>query len=396
MEQRPVTVRPVVEADLDSLVTQTLRTFGDRTRRAGIDDRVRERFELDRFVVAEDDGRIVGGSGAYSFRLTMPGGAIVPVCAVTWVTVATTHRRRGVMRSMLDSLHRQAVERGEVASVLIAAEASIYGNLGYGPANQRHRTSIKRADVRWRPDAPSGGTLRYAEPGEATALLPGIWSRAQAQRAGGLQCSDSWWREVLVRIEHPELGEAMSHVVLHLDDDGRADGFAMYAWGEADGVVELELFAAATPVAHAELWRLLTSLDLMDAIVSESVAVDDPLPWWLDDPRAVTTTALEDGTWVKVLDVAGFFGARGFATDDTVVVDAGDLGRWRIGATTERTDAPVDLSMTSVELGAISLGGVSASMLARAGRIREHRAGAARRLAAMLVADPLPDGAVHF
>jgi len=61
MNPSPIVVRPVAETDLDALVAQTLRTFGDRARRPGIDERIRNRFELDRFVVADDGGRVVGG-----------------------------------------------------------------------------------------------------------------------------------------------------------------------------------------------------------------------------------------------------------------------------------------------------------------------------------------------
>ena len=49
--------------------------------------------------VAFDDGALVGASRAYSFELTMPGGAVVPAAAVSWVGVPPTHRRRGVLNA---------------------------------------------------------------------------------------------------------------------------------------------------------------------------------------------------------------------------------------------------------------------------------------------------------
>ena len=60
------------------------------------------------------------------------------MAGITWVTVAPTHRRRGVltaiMRRQLDETHAQ--EREPVAA-LWAAESSIYGRFGYAPASWR-------------------------------------------------------------------------------------------------------------------------------------------------------------------------------------------------------------------------------------------------------------------
>ena len=62
-------------------------------------------------------------------------------------------------------------------------------------------------------------------------------------------------------------------------------------------------------------------------------------------------------------------------TDDDVVVDAGHLGRWHLGpAGPKETDDDPDVSMSPVELGAISLGGASVPAMVRAGRIVEHTA----------------------
>ena len=64
----------------------------------------------------------------------MPGGARVPVAAVTTVTVHPTHRRRGVLRQMMDEQLDDVARRGEPLAVLTASEASIYERFGYGAA----------------------------------------------------------------------------------------------------------------------------------------------------------------------------------------------------------------------------------------------------------------------
>src|SRR5215213_6055970 len=93
--------------------------------------------ELDRSLALRDNGRIVATAGIYSRSLTIPG-AVVPCAGVTWVTVAPTHRRRGVltsiMRRQLDEVHEQG---REPVAALWASESSIYGRFGYAPATLR-------------------------------------------------------------------------------------------------------------------------------------------------------------------------------------------------------------------------------------------------------------------
>lgn len=78
--------------------------------------------EVDRSLGVWDGDMPVGGAGAYSFRMAVPGGALLPAAGVTMVGVLPTHRRRGVltalMRHQLDEVH----ERGESLAVLTASE----------------------------------------------------------------------------------------------------------------------------------------------------------------------------------------------------------------------------------------------------------------------------------
>ena len=53
-------------------------------------------LDAERMHAAWEDGTAVGGAGAFSFELTVPGGR-VPAAGVTVVGVLPTHRRRGVL-----------------------------------------------------------------------------------------------------------------------------------------------------------------------------------------------------------------------------------------------------------------------------------------------------------
>lgn len=47
--------------------------------------------ELSRSIAAWDGAEVVGTAGAFSFRMAVPGGAVVPAAGVTMVSVASTH-----------------------------------------------------------------------------------------------------------------------------------------------------------------------------------------------------------------------------------------------------------------------------------------------------------------
>lgn len=54
-----------------------------------------ELTEIDRSLAVCEGDEIVGGAGAFSFRMSVPGGAVLPTAGVTMVGVLPTHRRRG-------------------------------------------------------------------------------------------------------------------------------------------------------------------------------------------------------------------------------------------------------------------------------------------------------------
>ncbi len=53
----------------------------------------------DSAVVACDGPDIVGMASYLDLKLTVPGGAVLPMAGVSWVAVSPTHRRRGVLTS---------------------------------------------------------------------------------------------------------------------------------------------------------------------------------------------------------------------------------------------------------------------------------------------------------
>ncbi len=101
--------------------------------------------------------------------------------------------------------------------------------------------------------------------------------------------------------------------------------------------------------------------------------------------------------WVRLIDLAAALSARGYATDDAVVIDVTDefcpwnAGRWRVGrGGVEKTEAAADLACDIRSLGCVYLGGFTFAQLARALRVEELRAGAIARADALFHSDRAP------
>jgi predicted N-acetyltransferase YhbS len=78
-------------------------------------------LEHDRTLSAWEGETPVATAGAFSFRMAVPG-AVLPVAGVTWVSVQTTHRRRGLLTRMMTTQLEQLHATGEAVAALWASE----------------------------------------------------------------------------------------------------------------------------------------------------------------------------------------------------------------------------------------------------------------------------------
>jgi predicted N-acetyltransferase YhbS len=132
------TLRRATADDLPAILIADGRAFGTEFTAADVED-FRPLYDPDRYLLAcdPDDGTIIGVAGEYPFDVTLPGGATVSAPGVSWVSVAVTHRRRGILRLLMSEQHRGYVTAGAPLSLLTATEGGIYGRFGYGVATVR-------------------------------------------------------------------------------------------------------------------------------------------------------------------------------------------------------------------------------------------------------------------
>ncbi len=104
--------------------------------------------------------------GTYSYfagTLNVGGPEPVDVHEITSVTVSPTHRRRGILRSMITTHLDRAAAEGIPVAVLTASEATIYGRFGFGVAAERCRFELAAGQgAQFR--APAAGTVQAVDP----------------------------------------------------------------------------------------------------------------------------------------------------------------------------------------------------------------------------------------
>ncbi len=356
--------------------------------------------EVDRVLVVEDEGRIVGTAAALSLNVALPGGA-VPMAGVTEVVVSPTHRRRGLLTTLLEAVHDQAVERDEPLAGLTASEGGIYRRFGYGVAARYQSVRVdaaRSAEIAAVDGDETGGRMRFVTEDEAATILPAVWDRHWRRVPGEIDRTPGFWVEQALDTEHDRAGASARYLAVHDDERGQPDGFVIYRIAQDFGAggtnheARLVSLAAASDAVEAALLRFVLDLDLVGTVTAD-MPVDLPLRWRLADPRALTVDAERDVLWLRPLDVAACLTARAYTADGELalaVVDGRrDLGGTFLlsagvdGADSRRVDTTADLVVSVSDLGSLLAGGTTWRTLQRAGRIDEHAPGAVDRADAL-------------
>jgi predicted acetyltransferase len=391
-----LTLRPLDPSEVELFIDLDDAAFSvrsDPTRRAASAATVEWPRTLGAFG---PDGVLCGVAGANSQTLTLPGGGRVPVAGVTAVGVLPTHRRRGVLRSLMDAQLDDVVERGEALAVLTASEATIYRRFGYGVATRLAYATVDREGSAFAEPVAGEWWLRLVDDAEAVTVAPAVFDRHVASWPGGLTRPESFWPAIFAEVQS-WVGGGEHFTVLCGRAGEPACGYAIYSVrrGTPAGhwtTVTSEV-VAADPDAEAVLWRYLLDVDLTSSLDIAGGPVDPPLRWRLVDDRAYRVTGESDFLWVRVLDPVAALDARGYGAPGELVIEVVDAfrpataGCYRLAvgsdaagdvaaAVTTRTDDPADLVMDVADLGAIYLGGVRPSTLGAGGRIAESTAGA--------------------
>jgi predicted acetyltransferase len=331
----------------------------------------------------DGDPEMVGTAGSFTSRLTVPGGARIPMAAVTDVGVLPTHTRRGLASALIRYQLQQTAQRGEPVASLRASEGTIYERFGYGIASSLATVEVDLTQARLRPTLPETEAVRFVDARNSWDLMARVY--APVQEVGRVLRPQLWWNGNAWSVNK---NQDPVYVIVH-GSPGAEDGYVRYRptstghWFSAsDRTIVVDDLVAHTPQAYLALLRFLFGIDLAHRLVFNKLPVDHGLEKLLLDERSVGTS-IADETWLRLVDVQVALAARSYRGQEEVTIGVTDAllpantGSYLVSASgVSGTDRAPDLSVDVSALAAAYLGGTRWWQLGLAGRVQEHRAGA--------------------
>lgn len=392
---RMAVVDPGDDALVRAWVEADARGFHDGAPTDEFFAEIRGDFSLQRAVGVYDDSLAdpavpAGTVVSWPAPLSLPGGE-VDGWAISGVTVAPTHRRRGIARAMLEAELRTAIAARLPVAMLTVTEATIYRRYGFGPAAWTADFEIDARLAGWIGEA-TPGRVQLLGRDTALATAPALFEEARRATPGDVGIVGHRLGRLFGSPSDP--AEQRRHRIARYDDaDGVPRGLVSYRLVPhptdfAQHTVVVAYLATTTDDAYRALWRYLLELDLVSVVKAGLRSVDEPLRWLVRDPRAFRTTEVRDHLWVRVLDPIAAFGARTYGGPGRLTLRSADPLGYADGAFVIDVDAaghPVVVPGESEEgplldlsvdlLGSLLLGGASAVTLAAAGRLQERAPG---------------------
>jgi predicted acetyltransferase len=393
-------IRPATPEEFPEVVKPIWHYFG-RTPGPEVVERFGPIIPPDRIHAAFDNGAVVGSGGVFPLETSVPGG-FVRAAGVTLVGVLPTHRRRGILRSLMRAQLDDVYGRGEPMAYLWASEDALYGRYGYGIASFSGSVELRRDRSAFDREFEPAGKIRFVSVDEAIEPFSEIQRRVASQHPGMFVRTPEWWRSR--RLADPEWaregGGEMVRALLELD--GRPAGYALYRLhfsaerGVSRGFTSVIEAVGDLPGATRELWRFLLDIDWMERVRAGLLPLDHELFLLLREPRRLTFN-YRDGLWVRLVEVEAALNARTYKPGEPVVVELTDefcpwnAGTWELGPEgVSRTGAAPELRLDVAALGSAYLGGFTFGQLARAGRVEELVNGALDRADTLFRADRYP------
>lgn len=383
--------------DLDDIITQDMWAFPSTLTHE--EHRAQPNpLDFERVWLVKDAQSVAAMHASFEFGAFPIPGSTLPVAGLSMVGVHPQYRRRGILRAMIETHFNDCRRRGESVSALFAAEPTIYGRFGYGPASQDIRITIPRGAALKPVPGAADLTVRIETKSQSkhADMINTVHFQA-GQQVGNTGLNRPGWvgRETpeLQALWHhdldPQQGKEPSRIVI-VERAGTPVAYATFrrtlSWHNtgSQGTVTVTEAVAIDPASAHRLWSTLINFDLMSEVRPYMLATDDPILNMLANPRAVDQKVM-DNLWTRVIDLPVALTARQYSADLDVVITVTDAiiaenaGTWRITAqafggpdgtsvpTVVRTDAPAQLTLDIADLGAVYLGGGSLAALAAAG-----------------------------
>ncbi|MDN5618384.1 GNAT family N-acetyltransferase [Rothia sp. HC945] len=258
------------------------------------------------------------------------GEKALDLWAISGVGVASSHRRRGLLRTMMTTELAGAQRDGYGLAGLTVSEGGIYGRFGFGVAT---RVGTYELDLRRRPRILPGvmestgaacGRVVEGDPQRLLDVAERICEQSDAGRAGKIDRLRGYVKNVLgqVNLEETSLEPVRGREALVYIGSSGPEGYVTYDHSGLDSdplKAKIIDFQAVTAAAWVGLWNHLFSVDLLETVDFKD-APGMALSSILENPRAVTAARESDLVWTRILDVASVLESRRYPRDGEIVL----------------------------------------------------------------------------
>ena len=337
-------------------------------------------YQADRALGAYDKVILAGTAAAIGREMSVPGGSL-DMAEIAAVMVLPTHRRLGIMTTLIDKQLRDIHERSESVAALWTSDTRIYGRFGFGLAATYEDWTIERHNTGLVDPRQPAGRMRLVERLAAPETFAGVHDRMWRWRPGMMNRDSGTWSYRLADIEEERHGaSAFFHAVYEVNRC--PEGYVLYRVHAGNQELRVDELLGATGEATAALWSYCFGVDLIERFRAVNRPPDDPLTWMLANPRGLERRP-HDGIWLRLVDVRAALGGRCYTVEGTVVLNVVDAfcpwneGRYQLiggpdGGECRATTADPEITLSAADLAAVYLGGVRLETLHRAGRVVVH------------------------
>lgn len=329
--------------------------------------------------VGEDAGRLVASCQLHRM-VHWISGEEAPSMGLGTVTIAPTHRQRGIAGRMVETGLHAARERGDIVSSLFPFRASFYGRFGYGLAGEAHQYHVPPAAF---PPSDQRSAVEVIDGAEGVAEVAELYGRWARSQTGQVKRTPRGWRDLAGGVDRLLVG--------YRDDGGSLSGYVLAGYPmhlpPAERYLSVEELVWVTPQARRGIYGWLASLADQWHAVAFRALPEHRTENWLQEPRLGGIQVPRWGIWFpsatilrgpmfRLVDVARAWRSRKVdaAARLTLALDVQDDqlpangGRWRFrlesgGIDVERAEggAEVALRLGIQTLGRIYMGALSPS-----------------------------------
>lgn len=350
------------------------------------------------------DGKLVSTLGTLPFTVRLNGVAC-PMGGVTAVGTLPEQRRRGLLRQVMTQALGTMRDRGQNLAILWASMGAIYQRFGYGLSTAQVNYSFDPRYVQFENDIEVPGAVELVPKDDSFPIIKQNYIEWATPRNMCIHRSTFLWTVNTLR---PPKKDAQVYTAIYRDADGQSRGHVVYSTedhttpepGPSQQMTVSDFVALDTEAARA-LWNYLRRHDLVGRIHFRGAPEDDVIPDLLLEPRMLNKK-VSDGIWMRVVDAEKAlaqrpYGARG---ELTFAIARDPECPWNEGTYLLETDGPTshvtrttrepELTIPPATLASLISGYRPASHFLRAGRLEEHRSGAALRADALFRTEYAP------